>query len=112
MIDLFARVRCMWDNFRGRRALDHLMNCQFHKVWHGKNLDDFHVFLVGQATSVGAFLIAWQLEEGGLVWFHYTIEHVPDAVCVVAKHNALQFPDNQENRDCPEEWKGLPVWRV
>lgn len=74
---------------------------------------DFHRFLETQAKPAGAFLITVELDEGGLVWFHYIIEISPEGGAVVGSKVTMQFPkdENPDNRACPSEWKGLPVWR-
>lgn len=112
-MSFFTKVRRWWISVRGKRAFTNLLNGQFAKVWSDKDIANFDAFLRQQAVPAGAFLITMGLDEGGLIWFHYTVETVPEGGFIVGNKVEMQFPkeENPSNRECPIKWKGLPIWR-
>ena len=99
------------------KVVEHLVEAEFHKIWKGKELDVFYEFLRKDAIPAKGFLVTFPLTQGGLVWFFYPITEVhqgEEDFSVEFGELVVAVPteENPGNGECPEEWKGYPVWRV
>lgn len=102
------------------RILGALVNCRFAELWKGKEMENFYHFLVQQGLPAKGFLITIPIylnenpDVEGWAWFWYKIRSVKNSPFQVEFDGSpvVMVPTTEEQfRECPPEWKGLPVWR-
>jgi hypothetical protein len=112
---MFERAKDSFNRWRLKQFLSKLTTCKFNKVWKGKDLEAFHTFLCEQAVPSGGFLLALELETGGLSWIFYEIEEgkeIGGMAKIRISKIVASIPYNEQSRDSPSDYRGYPVWRV
>jgi hypothetical protein len=109
------------DEQKAIRAIGYLVERKFQELWRGREWGQFTRFVLLQGVPARAFLITFPVGdkesgETGYAWFHYEVlfdPSAPEKEAVKLKHPsvAISKPESGRMRDCPDEWKGLPVWR-
>ena len=102
-----------------KRILRCLVDCKFREVWEGEKLEDFYRFIAQQAVPAGSFLLTFPIyldenrEAEGWAWFCYRIKGVEPGRVKFDGYPEIRMPTTEEYlRECPQDWKGLPVWRL
>lgn len=109
---MLRSLKRIWSEWSDRRRVRHLQNFRFEKVWKGIELDRFYEFLKRSAVPAGGFLVTYEFDEGGLAWFYFLVDRTQTSDSEV--HFAsleIALPDDADCRECPEEWRGFPVYR-
>src|SRR3989338_1744025 len=104
---------------RIQQTLQALMKCEFGDLWTGKDFDEFLCFIRDQAVPYGQFLItlpvSLEVNKEGLDWFCYRIKRswvIEGQVYFESLYMGFSAQTSEEKlKECPERWKGLPVWR-
>jgi hypothetical protein len=98
-------------------AIGHLCKADFQKIWKGKDWDFFNEFLRDQGVPAKGFLVSVEVWDGNLAWFFYPIGDVSfqdnkARIQFDSIQSAIPDENSRGVRECLEEWKGYPVWRL
>ena len=109
----FKKRKTKWE-----KVLTYLINGQFDKIWKGKDFETFRIFLDNEYLLSKGFVISFPLRNGSLAWVFFLIndwlETKSDKLELIFGNVMVSVPTDDGNiyRECPEEWKGYPIWRV
>lgn len=110
------------DTKKAEKLFRNLFNCEFDKLWGGKELGDFRTFVLRQGIPAGGFLITTPMylddpdnsEDRGYTWVFYeaTVEKKDGGAKLIISSPKVSVPTAQNVlREKPERWKSYPVWR-